>query len=57
MKKFVFVSDFDGTLTEKDFYQMIIEDRLGEMGKALFDAWKRKEYKGFIWSFIGPDNK
>lgn len=45
MKKFVFVSDFDGTLTEKDFYQMIIEDRLGEMGKALFDAWKRKEYK------------
>lgn len=45
MKAFVLVSDFDGTLTEKDFYQMIIDDYLGEMGIAIYEAWKRKEYK------------
>ena len=45
MSKFVFISDFDGTLTKKDFYQMIIDDYLGEMGTALYEAWRRKEYK------------
>lgn len=44
-KKFVFISDFDGTLTHKDFYQMIIDDYLGEEGEALYKAWRRKEYK------------
>ena len=32
-KKFAFISDFDGTLTHKDFYQMIIDEYLGEEGK------------------------
>lgn len=44
-KKFVFISDFDGTLTHKDFYQMIIDDYLGEEGEALYKAWRRKEFK------------
>ena len=45
MKSFAFISDFDGTLTQKDFYQMIIDDFLGEMGISLYQAWQRKEYK------------
>ncbi len=39
-KKFALVSDFDGTLTSKDFYQMIIDDYLGEEGNSLFNEWK-----------------
>lgn len=44
-KKFAFVSDFDGTLTHKDFYQMIIDDYLGEKGEILYKAWRRNEFK------------
>ena len=44
-KKFAFISDFDGTLTHKDFYQMIIDEYLGEEGKELYKAWRRNEYK------------
>ena len=44
-KKFIFISDFDGTLTHKDFYQMIIDDYLGKHGQDLYEAWRRKEYK------------
>ena len=44
-RKFAFISDFDGTLTNKDFYQMIIDEYLGEEGKELYKAWRRNEYK------------
>ena len=44
-KKFAFISDFDGTLTHKDFYQMIIDEYLGEEGKELYKEWKRNKYK------------
>ena len=44
-KKFAFISDFDGTLTHKDFYQMIIDEYLGEEGKELYKAWRKSEYK------------
>lgn len=44
-KKFVFISDFDGTLTKKDFYQMIIDDYLGEEGEKLYKEWKEDKYK------------
>ncbi len=44
-KKFAFISDFDGTLTHKDFYQMIIDAYLGEEGKELYKAWRKSEYK------------
>lgn len=50
-KPFVFVSDFDGTLTDKDFYLLIMDDYLGDKGKELYDAWKRKEYKDI--DFLG----
>jgi 2,3-diketo-5-methylthio-1-phosphopentane phosphatase len=43
--KFIFISDFDGTLTNKDFYQIIIDNYLGDTGADLYKAWKRNEYK------------
>ncbi len=41
MKKFAFVSDFDGTLSSKDFYHIIIEKYLGNEGKELYKEWKK----------------
>lgn len=40
MKKFVFISDFDGTLTHRDFYHIVIEKYLKESGIKLYDEWK-----------------
>lgn len=56
-KKFVFISDFDGTLTNKDFYQMIIDDYLVEEEENIFTEWNQNEYvnKDFfdnIYNFI-----
>lgn len=58
MKDFVFVSDFDGTLTEKDFYKMMSEKYLKEESKHLYEAWRRKEikdveYLSFVFNNIG----
>ena len=39
-KLFAFVSDFDGTLIEKDFYKMIIDDYLGAKGRTLYQEWR-----------------
>ena len=39
-KSFAFVSDFDGTLTEKDFYKMIIDDYLGDKGRTIYEEWR-----------------
>jgi len=41
MKKFAFVSDFDGTLSSKDFYHIIIEKYMGDEGKKLYNEWKK----------------
>lgn len=62
MKKFVFVSDFDGTLTEKDFYQIIIDEYFKEEGAKLYKAWKNNEYKdidflGLIYKAINRDEE
>ena len=43
MKEFIFISDFDGTMTAKDFYHIIIDKYLGEWGKELYASWKRNE--------------
>ena len=61
-RKFVFVSDFDGTLTNRDFYQMIIDDYLGEEGYNLFNEWKENKYKdrdflNEIYDSINRDEK
>ena len=59
-KPFVFVSDFDGTLTEKDFYQMIIDDYLGEAGQTLYKEWREglhddKDFLDKIYSSINRE--
>ncbi|MCX8130961.1 MAG: MtnX-like HAD-IB family phosphatase [Clostridia bacterium] len=41
MKRFAFVSDFDGTLTSKDFYHIVIEKYLGDKGRELYFNWKK----------------
>lgn len=41
MKKFAFVSDFDGTLSSKDFYHIIIEKYMGSEGKEFYTEWKK----------------
>ena len=58
-KKFALVSDFDGTLTNKDFYQIIIDDYLGEEGDKLFNEWveKKYNYKDFLDKLCNAINK
>lgn len=41
LKKFAFVSDFDGTLTEKDFYHIIIDNYLQDWGRPFYEDWKK----------------
>lgn len=41
MKKFVFVSDFDGTLTHKDFYHVVLEKYWPERGQDFYQQWKK----------------
>ncbi|WP_242851346.1 MtnX-like HAD-IB family phosphatase [Clostridium sp. DMHC 10] len=62
MKKFIFVSDFDGTLTEKDFYKIIMEEYLKEDCKKLYKDWKNKkikdiDYLGYVFRNIGRNEK
>jgi 2-hydroxy-3-keto-5-methylthiopentenyl-1-phosphate phosphatase len=45
MKDFAFISDFDGTLTKKDFYKIMSEAYLKEDYLPLFKAWKNGEMK------------
>ncbi|OIU71857.1 MtnX-like HAD-IB family phosphatase [Rossellomorea aquimaris] len=44
MKKWAFVSDFDGTITKKDFYQIVIDKYFNE-GNNLYNKWKSEEVK------------
>jgi 2-hydroxy-3-keto-5-methylthiopentenyl-1-phosphate phosphatase len=44
MKKWAFVSDFDGTITNKDFYHIVIE-KYFEAGRKLYAQWKADEMK------------
>lgn len=44
-KSFAFVSDFDGTLTKKDFYKIIIDDYLGDKGQTLYQEWREGLYE------------
>ena len=58
--EFVFVSDFDGTLTAKDFYQMMIDDYLGDVGQTLYKEWRQglhldKDFLGKIYSTINRE--
>ncbi|UXH44944.1 MtnX-like HAD-IB family phosphatase [Rossellomorea vietnamensis] len=44
MKKWAFVSDFDGTISKKDFYHLVMEKYFHE-GEALYTKWKAGEMK------------
>ncbi|WP_335869063.1 MtnX-like HAD-IB family phosphatase [Bacillus sp. 2205SS5-2] len=44
MKKWAFVSDFDGTISTKDFYWIIIEKYFPK-GRELFQEWKAGKMK------------
>ena len=62
MKDFVFISDFDGTLTHKDFYYIIMEKYLGEKGKNLYADWKEQkitdfEFLNIVFSSINMSEK
>ncbi|MCX5774717.1 MAG: MtnX-like HAD-IB family phosphatase [Fusobacteria bacterium] len=43
MKKFAFVSDFDGTLSLKDFYHIVIDKYLGQSGREFYLNWKKNK--------------
>lgn len=43
MKKFAFVSDFDGTLTDRDFYHIIIDNYLQGWGREFYEEWKKNK--------------
>jgi 2-hydroxy-3-keto-5-methylthiopentenyl-1-phosphate phosphatase len=45
MKNFAFISDFDGTLTKKDFYKILSETYYKEELVPIFNSWKNGEMK------------
>jgi 2,3-diketo-5-methylthio-1-phosphopentane phosphatase len=51
MKDWIFVSDFDGTLTHKDFYWMVIDKYMPDKGRELFARWKQGEMTDAV--FLG----
>lgn len=62
MKDFAFISDFDGTLTGKDFYKILSETYLKEDFLPLFKAWKNgemkdREYLSYVFNNIKRSEK
>ncbi|NNU75645.1 MtnX-like HAD-IB family phosphatase [Clostridium estertheticum] len=45
MKDFAFISDFDGTLTKKDFYKILSDTYYKEELSPIFKSWKNGEMK------------
>lgn len=41
MKKFAFVSDFDGTLTDRDFYHIVIDKYLSDWAREYYEEWRK----------------
>lgn len=57
MKDFAFISDFDGTLTKKDFYKLLSEAYLAKETPPLYKAWKNgemkdREYMSYVFNNI-----
>lgn len=55
--KFAFVSDFDGTLTERDFYKLITDNYLKDECKTMYEDWRKKkikdvDYLGYVFKNI-----
>jgi 2-hydroxy-3-keto-5-methylthiopentenyl-1-phosphate phosphatase len=40
LKKLAFVSDFDGTLTQRDFYHIVIDKYFKDWGRKFYTDWK-----------------
>jgi 2-hydroxy-3-keto-5-methylthiopentenyl-1-phosphate phosphatase len=40
LNKFAFVSDFDGTLTQRDFYYIVMDKYMKARGWKLYEEWK-----------------
>ena len=62
LKKFAFVSDFDGTLTERDFYHIVIDTYLQGWGKQFYEDWKKTkkinvEFLNKIFGAMGKTEK
>ena len=47
MKDFIFISDFDGTLTDEDFYYIVMKKFLGDTGKKIYKDWINEEMTVF----------
>lgn len=45
MKSFIFVSDFDGTVTKKDFYRILIDNYLTDSGEKIYIDWQSGKIK------------
>ena len=57
MKDFAFISDFDGTLTKKDFYKILSEAYLKDEFSPLFKDWKNgkmkdREYLSYVFNNV-----
>lgn len=57
MKNFAFISDFDGTLTKKDFYKILSEAYFKEELTPIFDSWKNgeiqnREYLSYVFNNV-----
>lgn len=46
MKECIFISDFDGTISKRDFYWIIIDDYIGAEGKQHYLDWKKNHKIG-----------
>lgn len=43
MKKFAFVSDFDGTLTDRDFYHIVMDKYLKDWAWDYYNEWRKTQ--------------
>jgi len=62
MKNFVFVSDFDGTISRKDFYWHVIDKYMKEEGNLKYKEWKEGkmqdvQFLGHIFKNIGQEKE
>lgn len=59
-KRFLFLSDFDGTLSEKDFFHVVIDNHFQKESKKLYADWDKKVmtdlvYLSRLFASIGQD--
>ena len=46
MKDFIFISDFDNTISERDFYWLVIDHYIGQRGVDYYNEWKKSHKIG-----------